>query len=112
MTDERYFEGIRHIKVTGGDAADVSWEVTMMRGMGLNPRSRQDEEDHFVIYLTPKEAEAYHRESEERERAYLSSPEGIQDQKMEGHFMRDYLRSPEGRLMKHEERVWKRTRGY
>ena len=104
------FSGEKYVKVSGGDAADSSWEAMRIRGMGLSPRIREDGSDYYSIYLKPGEAEIYARETISEEKAYWASPKGIEEQKTLGQAEKAYLRSPEGRLDKHQEKLWRRSK--
>ena len=108
MSETRMFEGRRYVRVSGGDPADASWEVGRIRSLGLEPRICEVEENEFKIYLLPEEAKTYWRFLDKEEKAYLRSPQGIDEQKSWGTEQRDWLRGPEGRFEKHQEKLYRK----
>lgn len=97
--------GIDYEKVTGGDAADASWEVGHIRSMGFSPIVREVEEGYFNIYLPVGEVRSYKEASYNEEKDYWHSPEGIDSMKTWGKSEKEFLRSPEGRLQKRQEKL-------
>lgn len=98
-------DGKDYVRVSGGDAADASWEAGRIRSMGFSPLIRELEEGHYAIFLSPYEAAAFEKKDWEEQQAYFRSPEGIAEEKYFGQLERDYLRSPDGRLQKHRARL-------
>lgn len=106
--DRVTYNGQAYEKVSGGDAADASWEKGQIASMGFHPIVRQTGEEHYTIYLPTSEVREYEKTRGSEEDAFWNSPEGIAEQRRLAPQIRDYARSPEGRYEKHSQKKWEK----
>lgn len=106
--DTLVVRGSLYARVTSGDASDISWDKTRIQDMGFEPIVRQAGDDIYRLYLPIEQVKAYEAAVRAEQDAYWSSPEGIEEQKRIGRETRDFDRSPEGRLEKHLDRLYRK----
>ena len=109
MSDVINVRGVAYIRVSGGDAADASWEKGRISSMGFNPVVRETGEDNFAIYLPTSEAKDYIKQVHAEQISYWHSSEGISELKRFGQEEKEYLRSPEGRYDKRQNEQMERA---
>ena len=96
------------LRLVGGDAADASWEIGRIRGMGFDAIIREVGDDYYKIYVRSDQVDDYRKADRDEQEEYWRSPQGIEEQKYLGKMERDFIRSPRGRFEKNRDRRFNR----